>query len=155
MSAKREDIITELKRRLSLKFPNVPQIEGTGSVWGIWDKKLPVIHIFELPTSRKLVRPGLYEIELHIQIEYVNKMNKQDSCNTEGRAKIALMQQAIELDERFAKESKLRSQGSDLAISYFCGADEIATPLPGILDSAVLYVFRFTDTFYGYEISKH
>jgi len=152
---KREDIIIELKRRLSLGFPNIPLIEGTGNIWGLWDKKLPVIHLFELPSSRNLIKPGLYEIDLQVQIEFVNKLNKQDACNTEGRAKIAAMQQTIELDERFTKEKNLKTQGLDLAVRYFCGADEIATPLPNILDSAVLYIFKFTDTFYGYESSKH
>ena len=153
--SKREDVIKELKRRILAKLPTVPIVEGTGGIWGAWDKKVPVIHLFELPSVRALVKPGVYQVELQVQIEYVNKLSKQDECNTEGRAKMAVLQKAIELDERFTMNSGLKTQGKDLVTSYFCGADEIATPLPNIVDAAVLYVFRFTDVFYGYELARH
>lgn len=153
--SKREDIIEELKRRITLALPKAPIIEGTGGIWGAWDKKVPCLHLFELPTTRTLVKPGMYQIELQVQIEYVSRLNKQDACNTEGRAKMAVLQQAIELDERFTKNRNLKTQDKDLTTEYFCGADEIATPLPNIVDVAVLYVFKFTDIFYGYEKSRH
>jgi hypothetical protein len=153
--AKRDEIISELQRRITAKFNGVPIIEGTGGIWGAWDRKLPCIHIFEATSKRELVKPGRYRIELPIQIEYVSKLNKQDACNSEGRAKMSILQKAIELDERFTKNKNLITEGSELVHEYFCGADEVVTPLPGIVDVAVLYVFRYSDVFYGYEASRH
>ena len=153
--SKREDVIAELKRRILLKFPGIPIIEGTGGIWGTWDRKVPCIHIFEQVSKKELVKPGKYFVELPIQLEFVNKLMKQDACYTEGRAKMYLLQQAIELDERFTKNKGLVTQGSDLTVEYFCGAEEIQIPLPAILDVAVLYIFRFTDVYYGYEDSRH
>lgn len=152
---KREDIVLELKRRILLKFPAIPIIEGTGGIWGAWDRKVPCVHIFEQVSKKELAKPGKYIVELPIQIEYVTRLNKQDACYTEGRAKMYSLQQAIELDERFTKNRNLITQDKDLTFEYFCGAEEIQTPLPAILDVAVLYVFKFTDSFYGYEVSRH
>jgi hypothetical protein len=153
--SRREEVIAELRRRLLVKLPSAIIIEGTGGIWGAWDKKIPCIHLFELPSKRILTKPGIYTVELPVQIEYVVRLGRQDGCNTEGRARLLCLQQALELDERFTKDRNLRTQSIDLVISYFCGSDEITSPLPNILDAAVLYVFKYVDTFYGYEKSRH
>lgn len=153
--SKREEVIVELKRRIRVKLPTVPIIEGTGGIWGVWDRKIPCVHIFELPSVRVLSKPGVYLVEFPVQIEFINKLTKQDACYTEGRTKLTILQTAIELDERFTKDRLLRTQSLDLVHTYFCGADKIAVPLPNVVDAAVLYVFKFSDTFYGYEASRH
>lgn len=152
---KRDSIVIELKRRLKKGLGNISIIEGNGGIWGSWDRTLPCIHFYEMPTSKQLIKPGKYQVEFPIQLEYVNKLNSQLSVYTEGRNKLSKLEKAIELDERFTENFSLPTQGQDLVSSFSCVADEIMSPLPGVVDVGVVYVFKYTEAFHGYELKRH
>lgn len=151
---KRSLIITELKRRLlaSAQLNTPALIEGDGGVWGQWKTRLPCIHIYEMEeqleySSRQ--KPGLYVKILPIQIDYISRLSKKDLIYSEGREKLADLQIAIELDERF------KNEGIDLTIDYSMSANEIIEVLPSIVHVAVLYNFRYVENHFGYEASRH
>lgn len=152
---KRDSVILELRRRLLAGLGKIPIIEGNGGIWGAWDRNIPCIHIYEMPTSKDLPKPGKYQVELPVQIEYVNKLVSQTSVYTEGRTKLAQLSKVIELDERFTENFSLPTQGQDLVSSFSCVADEIMSPLPGVVDVGVIYVFKYTEVFHGYEQKRH
>ena len=80
-------IMTEIKRRLRLAFPNTSIYEGSGGVWGTWNQVLPCIHVFELMTVREVRQRGVYTVIQPIQIEYVSKLKDRINMYEEGRDK--------------------------------------------------------------------
>jgi len=146
-------IIIEFKRRLQLAFPEIPIYEGSGGVWGVWNQKLPCLHIFELMTVRdatNISAKGVYRVTQPIQIEYVSKLGNKSLLYTEGRAKRLVIQKAVELDMRFTQNKGLAEEGPDLLIGYHMAFDEIVEVIPNTIDCAVQYSIVYTERFFGY-----
>jgi len=152
---KRDSIVKEVKRRLIAGLGDIPLIEGNGGIWGKWDRKIPCLHFYEMPTQKNKVKPGIYQVEWPIQIEYVSRLSRVDLVYTEGRAKLQALLKAVELDERLTENFSLPNQGKDLVDSYSCVADEIMSPMPNIVDVGVVYLFKYVDIFNGYEQFRH
>lgn len=145
-------IANELKRRLTVAFPNVPIYEGDGSVWGEWTRALPCIHIYEqteTTEASKIFATNIYKNTLPIQIEFVAKLQSLNLLFTEGRKKRLNLRQAIELDDRFMQNKGLENEGPDLAISYVMTANETVHVIPGVYDVAVVYDFLYIERFFG------
>lgn len=145
---KRDEIIEELKLRLRALDPTPSAIiEGDGGIWGSWGRHLPAVHLYEQASDDEIVKRGLYQITLPIQIEYIVRLNDQSRLYEEGRLKLDQLSTAIELDERF------RSQTTDveLALTYFRTTSEIADVLDGVIGIGVIYNFIYSETFKGYE----
>lgn len=146
-------IANELKRRLTVGFPNTTIYEGAGSVWGEWTRALPCFHVYEMVADLKgkdTTLRGLYQTTLPVQIEYVTKLNNRSLLLTEGRSKLLALQQTIELDRRFQQSFGTQSVGQELVISYHMTANEIVEVVPSVVDVAVMYDFIFIEKFYGY-----
>lgn len=153
--SKRDDILVELTRRLRSGLNNPLVVDGEGGIWGLWGGQLPCVHIFEDATQRTHPKPGVYQITLPIQIEYVSRLSSSRYVYEEGRRRLVELQTAIELDERFAQRKGLPDESGDLAISYWMTADEIVEVVDGVVDVAAIYNFVFTEQFLGYERDRH
>jgi len=149
--AKRDDLITELLRRLKSGFSGTRIYAGDGGVWGKWGRYLPVIHYYESPADQVLIKPGKYDITLPIQIEYFTRLGNKKDLFPEGREKLNELQAAIELDERFKSDDI----GNELVYTYSMVANEIVEVLDHVVGIAVIYEFKFTDVFLGYEQYRH
>lgn len=147
----REKIAKELEYRVREGMGRPHFYEGDGGVWGIWGRNIPALHVYEGATEHKLIKPGLYDIILPIQVEYISRLSDITKVYDEGREKIEQLQAAIETDERFTD----RKTGEDLAISYSIETTEIADILSSVLAVAMLYNFRYADKFLGYEPARH
>lgn len=158
MVNRRNLIINELKRRLLVAnlVSSTSVYEGRGNVWGTWQNiPLPCIHIFEYGAQRDYIKPGLYVVTFPVQIEFVKKMTDKNLLYSEGRAMGELLRLAIELDERFTENFGTDTVGSDICIEYSEVADEVISPINDIVDSAVIYEFKFTEPMHGYELKRH
>lgn len=146
-------IAMELKRRLTVAFPNITIYEGSGSVWGEWARALPCFHVYEMVAALNgsdTHNRGLYKTTLPVQVEYVTKLNNRTQLFTEGRTKMLSLQRAIELDRRFGQNAGTQTLGKDLVVSYLMTANEIVEVIPNVVDVAVMYDFTFVEKFYGY-----
>jgi hypothetical protein len=146
-------IVSEMKRRLTVAFPNITIYEGGGSVWGEWTRTLPCFHVYEMTADVKgsdTANRGTYRTVLPVQVEYVTKLNNRTLLFTEGRSKLFSLQQAIELDRRFGQNAGTQTPGQELVVSYHMTANEIVEVIPSVVDVAVLYDFIFIEKFYGY-----
>lgn len=147
-------IITEIKRRLRIAFPNTNLYEGSGGVWGIWNQVLPCLHIFELMTVRQNTPTrsrGVYVVKQPIQVEYVSKLTDRINMYTEGRAKRLRLQKALELDERLVQNKGQLVEGPELLIGFSMLFDETVEVIPNTLDCAVQYEIEYTERFFGYN----
>lgn len=149
--SKRDDIVNEALRRVKEGMRRPHTYEGDGGVWGIWGKSLPALHIYEGSTDHNLIKPGLYDIILPVQIEYICKLRDRRNVYREGREKLTELQTAIELDERLRQDG----DGEDLVISYSIDITEIGEVINSVLAVSVLYNFRYADNFLGYEPLRH
>jgi len=149
--SKRDDLITELIRRLKSSFVGTRIYAGDGGVWGKWGRALPAIHYYESPADMTLKRPGVYDITLPIQVEYFVRLGKKGDLFPEGREKLGELQAALELDERFKSDDT----GQELVYTYSMVANEIVEVLDHVVGVAVIYEFKFTDVFLGYEQYRH
>ena len=147
----REEVSKEIKRRVHEGMGRPKMYEGDGGVWGIWGRILPAIHIYEGATEHKLIKPGLYDIILPVQIEYISRLSDITKVYEEGREKLEQLQAALELDERLRKNG----DEEELVIAYSIETTEIADVLSSVLAVAMLYNFRYTDKFLGYEPARH
>jgi len=150
--SKRDDIVNELIRRLKIQFSDVYYFQGDGGVWGSWGRQLPAIHYYEMPAGWELVKPGMYQVTLPIQLEYFTKLQSKIGLYVEGREKLEKIQQTVELDERF---SKGLTPSGDLAYTYSMVSDEIIEVMDNLLGVGVIYEFKFTERFLGYETYRH
>lgn len=145
--SKRDDIVTEMIRRLTSAFPDSYLFEGDGGVWGSWGRQLPAVHYYELTESLEQRKKGVYNVTLPIQIEYFKKMTSRNEMFTEGRATLEELQNAVELDERFAKGLV---RGQDLAYTYSMVSNEIIEVLDSLVGVGVIYEIEYTTPFLGY-----
>ena len=147
----RSKVSKEVIRRVRKGMGRPHTYEGDGGVWGKWGRGIPALHIYEGATEHRLIKPGLYDIILPIQIEFISRLSDITKIYEEGRERLEQMQAALELDER------LRENGDeeDLVISYSIETTEIAEILSSVLAVAMLYNFRYTDAFLGYEPTRH
>jgi len=154
VSDTRDRIIEEVIRRVLAHnaFANCIVYEGSGGVWGVWGRELPCLHIIEKESSEKIVKRGLYEIDLPIQLEYVYSIAPADRkrANKHGRLYLQYMKQALELDENLLEGINTDSLGDKLVIRYNRIATEIAEVVDDTLDVACVYNFVFAEKFLGY-----
>lgn len=150
----RERIVKEFKRRINIKFNNIIY-DGEAGSWGKWTREVPCFHIFELATEQNLVKPGLYQVILPIQLDYVYKVAERNLLFTLGKKMLRDVQFAVELDERFSEFQGTVDKGEDLCIQYFISNTQIVEVIPTTLVAATTYQFVFVDKFLGYESSRH
>jgi len=158
----RDKLVDELLRRIKFVFGQNTRIyAGDGGIWGAWGRELPCFHYYEMPDSRKLIGNGLYDIILPIQLEYFVKLTRKAGVFEEGREKLQQIQAAIELDERFnvflnvdSNTTTIRTE-EELCIGYEMRTCEIAEILENTLGVGLIYEFRYTDKFLGYEQFRH
>ena len=151
ISRVRYEVSKEISRRVRKGMERPYTYEGDGGVWGKWGRNLPALHIYEGATEHRLIKPGLYDIILPVQIEFITRLNDITKIYEEGRERLEQLQSALELDERLQKNG----DGEELVISYSIETTEIADILSSVLAVAMLYNFRYTDKFLGYEPARH
>ncbi|RLF43931.1 MAG: hypothetical protein DRN17_05410 [Thermoplasmata archaeon] len=149
--SKRDDIVNEVIRRVNKGMEKAYSFQGDGGVWGNWGRSLPALHFYEGATDHELIKPGLYDIELPMQIQYICRLSDSRKVYTEGREKLKKLQTAMELDERLRKDG----DGEELLISYGMSITEITDILDNVLAVGVVYNLRYTDKFLGYESFRH
>jgi hypothetical protein len=162
MPTERDKIVDELIRRIKFSFGQDSRIyAGDGGIWGAWGRELPCFHYYEQADTRKLIGNGLYDIILPIQLEYFVKLTRKAGVFEEGREKLQQVQNAIELDERFAvhvnvdSNSKTIRTDDELCVSYEMRTCELAEILDNTLGIGLVYEFRYVDKFLGYEKFRH
>lgn len=148
---KRTDIADEIKRRLKTIVPApIRFVDGTGGIWGNWGRHLPAVHYYEKPDAKRIVKRGMYQVVLPVQIEYIIRLSDKSKLYDEGRIKLDQITTAIETDER------LRSSitEKDLVIDYYATSSEIIDIMDDVLGVGIIYEFVFAEVHKGYECNR-
>ena len=149
--SKRSDIADEVIRRLKTITPApVRFVDGTGGIWGNWGRSLPAVHYYEKPDERVIVKRGMYQITMPVQIEFIIRVNNKSLMYDEGRLKLEQIISAIEIDER------LRSAVTekDTVIDYYSVSTEIIDIMDDVLGVGIIYEFVYADKHKGYEVRR-
>ena len=113
--------------------------EGSGGIAEV--KDFPSVFLFEDAEDIQYNKPGMYQKELDVQIEYFHKVSDSNRVYSEGREILEAIQKAVEIDDRF----------SETCVKYFMSANQVFELRDGVVDVVAVYKFYYVDRFLGYD----
>jgi hypothetical protein len=136
--SRREQIMTELRRRLSLVYPD-SQIDR-----GFYDEAVSTydhFYVFDLPEQLNLDNRGrgMYKCAFPISISYWIQSDPENMF-TVGNYHLEKIRLALELDERFGSPERIQG----LCTGYYLDEGALLWYDEGVLDIEFIYVFEYT-----------